>query len=86
MSYFSLALYISDFCDNIWGYSYSYAPEGEPCIVMEFEGRNPNVHGNSPWKMGLPDSCPKDPFGPTWKVIAFKILYITWKVSPFPKS
>ena len=35
--------------------------DSEPCIVMEFEGDNPNVHGNSPWKKGLPDTCAPGP-------------------------
>ena len=60
---------LSEFCDNIWGFSYKYVPDSEPCIVMDFEGDNPNVHGNNPWKMGVPDSCPKDLNGLDYKVI-----------------
>ncbi len=41
-----VSLYFLGLCDNIWGFSYKYAEEGEPCIVMEFTGPNPNFHGN----------------------------------------
>ncbi len=41
-----ISLPISDLCDNIWGPQYTYTLDSEPCIVMEFTGKNPNTHGN----------------------------------------
>ena len=66
-----LCFYFQGLCDNIWGFSYKYAEEGEPCIVIEFDGENPNFHGNMEsdsvvpvsllewWKQGMPDKCPE---------------------------
>ncbi len=35
---------LTGLCNNMWGESFKYVPDTEPCMMMDFEGPNPNVN------------------------------------------
>ena len=39
-------LVFKGFCNNLWGGVYIYTTDSDECMVMDFEGDNPNIHGN----------------------------------------